>query len=271
MKSKTSEGSKPSEVSVDENKKAADETMHRVSISPISNTANLYSESNKRTMPRRTPPLTPNQYYHLYNRGNDRGCIFFEEENYLFFLRKVRQYLSPVIDIVAYCLMPTHYHFLVRINNLEVQTDRDQTARVSDGQTSQTSEVSETSEVSDAVSNAMMRLSVSYTKAINKRFDRVGSLFQGAYRAKHIEDESYLVRLSQYVHRNPVTAGLVEKPAEWRFSSYRDFIGERRGELPHPEVVLAAFDSRDAYRRFVEAPPRQNTEEGEWKNALCKE
>lgn len=74
-------------------------------------------------MPRRTVPFEPGRYYHLYNRGNNRSRIFFESDNYLFFLRKVRQYLDPVLDIVAYCLIPTHYHFLVRVKEREVNQE----------------------------------------------------------------------------------------------------------------------------------------------------
>lgn len=204
-------------------------------------------------MPRRTVPLYPNQYYHLYNRGNNRGRIFFEDENYLFFLRKMHRYLLSVFDIVAYCLMPTHYHFLVRVKKPATKT----------------SEVSETSEVSSAaVSKAMMRFSVSYTKAINKRFGRVGALFQGAYQAKRVEEESYLLHLSRYVHLNPVAAGLARAPSAWPFSSYRDFIRERTGRLPNPDVVLSYFESPDAYRRFVEDHIRQSDGEAAWKKAL---
>jgi hypothetical protein len=121
------------------------------------------------------------------------------------------------------------------------------------------------------VSEALRRFSISYTKAINERFDRVGSLFQGAYRAKRVLAESYLVSLSRYVHRNPVSAELVERPAAWPFSSYRDFVGERAGHLPHPGVVLDAFASRNAYRRFVEERPQRDTEEEEWRNALFED
>jgi REP element-mobilizing transposase RayT len=153
--------------------------------------------------------------------------------------------------------MPTHYHFLVRIQESAEE---------------KTSEVSETSEVSgEDISKAMMRFSVSYTKAINERFDRVGALFQGAYRAKRVPEESYLVSLSRYVHRNPVSAGLVERPAAWPFSSYRDFVGERAGHVPCPGVVLDAFASRNAYRRFVEERPQQGTEGDEWRNVLFED
>ena len=180
-------------------------------------------------MPQRDIQLCAGEHYHLYNRGNNRERIFYERENYFFFLQRLRKYLIPALDIVVYCVMPTHYHLVVRVN--------------------QTSEVSETS----GVSKAMMQFSVSYTKAMNRRYDRVGALFQGPFRAKHVNQNDYLVHLSRYIHLNPVTDGLVQRPEDWEFSSYRGYIGVRHGTLPTPEIVLSQFPSRDAYRKFVES------------------
>ncbi|MDQ3004237.1 MAG: transposase [Chloroflexota bacterium] len=159
-------------------------------------------------MPRRTTPFIPDIYYHLYNRGNNRQAVFFDPDNYLYFLGGIKKYLIPVVHIVAYCLMPTHYHILVRIK-----------------QTSQTSEVLKTSEVlgrevSSQVSLAMQKFLISYTKAINKRFERVGSLFQGQFQAKPIQSYPHLLNLSVYIHANPVKDGLVALPEEWIYSNY---------------------------------------------------
>jgi putative transposase len=173
-------------------------------------------------MPRRAVPFCAGEHYHLYNRGNNRGAIFFERENYLFFLRQVRTYLLPGLDVVAYCLMPTHYHLLVELKD-------------------------------DDLSHRMQLFAISYTKAINQRHGRVGSLFQGAFQAKLVDGDDYLVHLSRYLHLNPVLAGLCGVPEGWAFSSYQDYIGLRQGTLPVPDLVLAQFPSREAYRAFVEA------------------
>lgn len=184
-------------------------------------------------MPRRDIELCAAEHYHFYNRGNNREAIFYERENYLFFLRRVGDYLYPVLDIVAYCLMPTHHHLLARVR--------------------QTSDVSKTSEVSVGVSRATQRLGVSYTKAMNKRYDRAGALFQGAYRYRHVGEDDYLVHLSRYIHPNPVLDGLVERPEDWEFSSYREYAGLRDGTLPRPRIVLDQFQSTDHYREFVKS------------------
>jgi hypothetical protein len=99
----------------------------------------------------------------------------------------------------------------------------------------------------------MQLFSISYTKAMNKRYDRVGALFQGSFRAIHVNQNNYLVHLSRYIHLNPVVAGLVERPEDWEFSSYREYIGVRSGTLPAPEIVLSQFPSRQAYQEFVES------------------
>ena len=153
-------------------------------------------------MPRRHTPFISGIYYHIYNRGNNRQSIFFQPENYLYFLGRVKKYIIPLAKVVAYCLMSTHYHLLVRLQTSEVLREHIR----SETKVDQTSEVS--------LSRAMMRLSVSYTKAINKRFERVGSLFQRQFQAKPVQNYHHLLNLCVYIHANPVKDGLVPDPAD---------------------------------------------------------
>ena len=118
----------------------------------------------------------------------------------------VKRYLLPVVDVIAYCLMPTHYHLMVRVKDLEQNSNK------------QTSEVSKTSEVSAG----MQKLLISYTKAINNRFERVGSLFQGAFRAKPITNSKHLLHLCRYIHANPVKDELATDTADWPYSNYME-------------------------------------------------
>ncbi len=165
-------------------------------------------------MPRRDIPLIAGEYYHIYNRGNNRQSIFFEEENYVFFLRRLREYLAqpsePCVTLVAYCLIPTHFHWLLQPHD-------------------------------DDLSHHLQLFSISYTKASNKRYERVGALFQGQFQAKRVDRNEYLLHLSRYIHLNPVQAGLVKQPEDWAFSSYREYLGLRQGKLPKPDIILAQF------------------------------
>ena len=172
-------------------------------------------------MPRRKVDFKKGEYYHIYNRGNNRDQIFFETENYLYFEKKMRWYFSPeVCDLVAYCLMPNHFHFLVKLNFNDF-------------------------------ADSMKSLCLTYSKAINKRMNRTGSLFEGRFHAIHLDNEEYLVYLSKYIHRNPVEAKLVVDPQDWEFSSFHDYMEFNDDCLIKPQNILKLFDSSDDYRRFV--------------------
>jgi putative transposase len=174
-------------------------------------------------MARRKTSFLAGHYYHVYNRGNNRHPIFFERENYLFFLKQTRYYLTEeTADLLAYCLMPNHYHFLVYLRQ-------------------------------DNLSEKMAFLSLSYTKAINKRFQRCGSVFQGPFKAIHVNQEAYLLNLSRYIHLNPVKAGLAQRAEEWEFSSYRDYIGLRQGTLPQLSLLQQQIETAQVYQSFVES------------------
>ena len=160
-------------------------------------------------MPRRGLEFRAGHAYHLYSRGVNRQRIFFESENYAFFLRRVRTYLTPeTVDVVAYCLMPNHYHLFVCLK-------------------------------ADSLAEMMRSLNMSFARAVNKRYDRVGPLFQGRFAAKLVERDEYLLHLSRYIHLNPVEAGLVDKAEAWEYSSYRDFVDLRNGTLPKPDIALS--------------------------------
>jgi REP element-mobilizing transposase RayT len=173
-------------------------------------------------MPAKRPEYLPGHYYHFYNRGAHRISIFREDDNYLFVLRKMKEYcLSLTLTPIAYCLMPNHYHFLIR----------------QDGE--------------NRAGLLSQRVFNSYTKAYNKRYGHSGTLFEGNYRVILVENEAHLLHLCRYIHANPVEHGLVTDLAEWPYSNYLEWIGERNGTLVDRDFVREHFPSPQSYREFV--------------------
>ena len=195
-------------------------------------------------MPRRVIPFLPDQYYHFYNRGNNRQPVFFERENYLFFLRRFKRFVIGYVDVIAYCLMPTHYHILVRVKQALGQIWEGKISEVW-----QTSEISTPrQDVSKQVSLAMQKFGISYTKSINKRFGRVGALFQGQFQGKPVQSYNHLLNLCVYIHANPVKDGLVSLPENWEYSNYLEWMDLRAGTLVNREFIAQNFGTPEEYK-----------------------
>jgi len=168
--------------------------------------------------------LTPNEFYHVYNRGNNKQRIFFRDENYLFFLNKIRAQLSPVSSVIAYCLMPNHFHLII------MATEQSVIERASFG-----------GKPMQEFAYKVGILLSSYSQAINKQNKTTGSLFQQKTKAKILverineKQESFLINCLRYIHRNPLKAGLVREIKDWPYSSYPDYAGLRNGTLCNKE------------------------------------
>ena len=185
------------------------------------------------------------KYYHFYNRSNNEELLFKSEKNYAYFLGKYRYYLGPLISTLAYCLMPTHFHSLIKVKEMS------DTSKVCDISPSN-SDTSKMSDISTSIKKNIGLLLSGYTKAINKKFKRHGSLFQPHSKAKEIDDEKYLLTLISYIHQNPVRSKLVRKAEEWKYSSYQDLIGLRNGSLPDREFIKKYFKTTGEFKKYSE-------------------
>ena len=165
-------------------------------------------------MPRPTVPFIRGAYYHIYNRGARRLSFVREERNYALLLDLMRKAANAGdLTVVAYCLLPNHYHWLVR----------------QDGDT--------------PVSRLPKRVFASYTQKFNRTYGGSGTLLQGVYQARLVDTEAYLRHLCRYIHANPVRHGLVGEPERWPHSDYREWIGLRRDGPADPPFVGRHFGS----------------------------
>lgn len=185
--------------------------------------------------------------YHIYNQGNNRQTIFYNRENYLYFIQKIHSYVNPYGCILAWCLMPNHFHFMLEVEMVAMVT--------SDG-VAQSHPVTKLRTLNDSI-GIMLR---SYTRAINIQKQRTGNLFReetksiclneikgtssnwftslvATIRNVQILEYQYPQVCFNYIHATPVKSGLTEKPEVWEFSSYADLKGLRNGDLSNRKRV----------------------------------
>ncbi len=199
--------------------------------------------------------IDPGYFFHIYNRGNNGQKIFFERENYLYFLRKMKEHIFPYASIAAWCLMPNHFHWVVFVHKTTIEIPEKQN---SSHTMTHNHGMTVTENINQKTKQRTFNYSIgillrSYTRAIQKKKKITGSLFQQHTGMKPLTDEikidpaywnsvfgteinisegkSYLETCIEYVHQNPVYSGLVKNAEEWEFSSLRDFLGIRKGKL----------------------------------------
>ncbi len=214
-------------------------------------------------MPIRKTSFFENGFYHVYNRGVEKREIFLDEKDYQSFVGILKTYLSEDISnnseitlqgralqgkrirkhslgeevsLVAYCLMPNHFHLLLQ------------------------------QRFSTSITNFMRRVLTAYSMYFNDRYERVGSLFQGRFQAKDISNDEYLLHLTRYIHRNPVEAKIVkiQNLEKFKWSSYQNYLGLKEVVWVKSKAILDYFSSIESnkdYRSFVEFESEENLPE----------
>lgn len=164
--------------------------------------------------------------YHIYNRGNNQQPIFFSRDNYFYFLEKVNRYVASRADLLAWCLMPNHFHLLVHATKDTCTLVKEQPIQI------------------NALTEGIRLLLSSYSKGIQKQQGFTGNLFQQKTKSKCVEDgsERYGETAFHNIHQNPLKAGLVANMEDWEFSSFLDYAGLRNGQLCKKELALQWFD-----------------------------
>lgn len=180
--------------------------------------------------------FSPLGFYHIYNRGHDKQPIFYDIKDYQRYVKRLREYLKKhEVTLLAYCLMPNHIHLILRQNGEE------------------------------SINKFIHRLHTAYTMYFNKKYEKVGAVFQGRFKAKLIDTEEYLLHVSRYIHINPIE--IVKSHAQGRalrlelkdylWSSYTEYIDPRSNNLCDPTLILNYFSKlplqgKTTYKSFVE-------------------
>lgn len=178
--------------------------------------------------------FTAQGFYHVYNRGHNKQTIFYDAKDYRRYLKRLGEYLKKhEVTLLAHCLMPNHLHLLLR----------------QDG--------------NESIDRFIHRLHTAYTMYFNKKYEKVGAVFQGRFKAKMIDTDEYLLHVSRYIHINPIELfhaqgrALSTELVEYPWSSYGEYVELRPKFLCDPTIILNYFSNsplrgKTTYRAFVE-------------------
>ena len=235
---------------------------------------------------RRTFSFATDEYYHIYNRGTDKRTIFIEPHDYNRFivllhlcnnkdpididklLRGGRTFPDLIdleikerlVNIGAYCLMPNHVHFCIKIRDenilkqvyLEKQFEKHRNIEPSQG-SKPCEGFRDSKHLTLWLSQQFSHLFNSYTQAFNKQQNRQGSLFRSRFHKKAIQDETYLLTVIRYIHQNPLAHGFVSTLTDWQFSSYNTFLLPKE-TLVAKDAVLPAFGDLNNFVEIHKEP-----------------
>lgn len=177
----------------------------------------------------------PGEVLHVMNRGANHQEVFLDEPDYHFFIKLIRETQEKYHYIVhAYCLMKNHYHLLIETEN-------------------------------QSISTIMKIIDQKYTRYFNGKYHRDGALFRGRFKSCEVLDGIYFLQLSRYISLNPVKAGMVTAPHQYKWSSYRTYIGMNADSVTNCDRTLSYFynNSRERYSEFVESSITENNLENE--------
>ena len=148
-------------------------------------------------------------YYHIYNRGNGKQDIFLDDQDYAVYINRLGHYrIKHGIALVCYCLMPNHIHLLVR------------------------------QDTNNPIFKFISSIHTSYSMYFNKKYNHIGHLFQDRFKQSVVDSDEYLLHLSRYIHLNPVKDGLVKIPNDYRWSSYKEYIGASKYNFCQRGIIL---------------------------------
>lgn len=186
------------------------------------------------------------EIYHIYNRANGKENLFANEGNYIFFLERMKKHLLPIVDIYAWCLMPNHFHFLLKIKEESLIN-----------QLLENSNITKSLNLEKYISQQFSNMFNSYTQAFNKQQDRHGSLFSPNFKRVLVADEIQFRNTLCYIHYNPIHHRFVKNLNDWKFTSFHSYISTKATQLDR-ETVLKIFESKEAFLKCHALKPDIN-------------
>ena len=178
-------------------------------------------------------------FYHIYNRGINGCLIFKNEENYSFFLKKFELYLDKYCDIYSYCLMPNHFHFLIKAKS----EDELKKLILINNNLKSISNMGLHSPI-NIVSKQLGKFISSYSQAYNKVHKRHGPLLESPFKRIKVDTLDYLKNLILYIHLNPVDIGIDYDI--YKFSSYNSVVSKNKTKIKREEI-LELFDNEENF------------------------
>ncbi len=165
-------------------------------------------------MPRQARKKSESGIYHVLLRGINRQAIFEDEEDSVEFLQALNIYKAELnCFIYAYCLMHNHVHYLIRVGVEDLST-------------------------------FMRKIGAKYVYWYNRKYGRIGGLFQDRYKSEPVEDDGYFLTVLRYIHLNPVKAGICNTASDYKESSYNDYIQPRKGQITDTEFALSLMSRK---------------------------
>lgn len=186
-------------------------------------------------MPRQRRALAESKTYHIMVRGNERKKLFIDDEDKLRFMEILcEKNKEKKFEVLAYCIMDNHVHLLIN-------------------------------EGGDQIARIMKRINVSYAYYFNKKYNRVGHLFQDRFKSEVIDSDSYLLSAARYIHRNPVKAFITSEVSQYKWSSYSSYINQSKysNSIVHMDEILEMFslNRQRAIELFIEYTNKDSEEQ----------
>jgi REP element-mobilizing transposase RayT len=197
-------------------------------------------------------PLLGGHFYHIFNRGINHERIFYQSRNYLYFLKLFQIYLMDFIDVWAYCLLPNHFHLIVKVKDEITIPKQGMSSLKKDDIPAATEKeiITDEAEIGKIVSNRFRSLFITFSMAINNQENRNGNLFDRTFKRLEITSEEYLEYAIFYVHYNPEKHGVASDFSNYNYSSYKAIVAKQKPTKLKRDNVIELYGGYNEFLNY---------------------